>query len=146
MIFMAAGFLLITGSVSANNFGFRGGYDTDFEQALLGFQTELGKVIEIARFAPSVDYGFGNDLTTFAFNGDIRIFLTPPAASATIYGGAGLTVFLIEPKGGDTDTDWGLTLSGGVKFGAGKGRVYNLEGRFGIDDMPEFRILFGIFF
>ncbi|MGH8015134.1 MAG: hypothetical protein ACREBV_02985 [Candidatus Zixiibacteriota bacterium] len=128
------------------NFGVRGGYDFDAEQAVIGFQAELGKLIELARFAPSADYGFGNDLTTFAFNGDIRIYISPPQAAATFYGSVGPTFFVIDSDGRDADSEFGLTLSGGVKFGAGKGRFYNLEGRFGMDDMPDFRLLFGIYF
>ena len=104
------------------------------------------KIAEIARFAPSVDLGFGNDLTTFAFNGDVRFFITPPKASATLYGGGGLTFLLAEPKGGNSDSDFGLTLHGGVKFGAGKSKLYNVEARVGVDKMPDLRIFFGIFF
>lgn len=140
-------FLIISNSfVFAETYGLRGGYDTDNEQLLIGAQSELSKVLEVARFAPSVDLGFGNDLTTFAFNGDIRFFLTPPKASATLYGGAGLTLLIAEPKGGDSNSDFGLTLHGGVKFGAGSKQLYNVEARFGVDKMPDLRIFFGIFF
>ena len=131
---------------AGGSFGVRGGYDFDAEQFLIGGQAEMGKILEIARFAPSVDFGFGNDLTTIAFNGDIRVFVTPPKASSTIYGGLGLTLFVVDSEGRDSDSEFGLTLSGGVKFGAGKGREYNIEGRFGMDDMPDFRVFFGIFF
>ena len=133
-------------SAVGGNFGVRGGYDFDGEQAVIGLQSELDRFIELARFAPSADYGFGNDLTTFAFNGDIRIYLSPPGASATFYGGVGPTFFVVDTDGRDADSKIGLTLSGGIKFGAGQGRVYNLEGRFGIDDSPDFRLLFGIYF
>ena len=139
-------FIVDNAASAGNSFGVRGGYDTDYDQLLIGAQSELGKVLEIARFAPSVDLGFGNNLTTFAFNGDVRVFLTPPKASATLYGGAGLTMLIVEPKGGDSDSEFGLTLSGGVKFGAGKTRIYNAEARLGIDKMPDLRLLFGIFF
>ncbi len=127
-------------------YGVRGGYDFGAEQAVIGFQSELGKFIELARFAPSADYGFGNDSTTFAFNGDIRIFFSPPGASATLYGGVGPTFYVTDSDRSDADSKIGLTFSGGIKFGAGKGRNYNFEGRFGVDTMPDFRFLFGIYF
>lgn len=133
-------------AAAVGSFGVRGGYDFDADQVVVGVQSELGQLVELVRFAPSVDFGFGNDLTTFAFNGDFRIFLNPPGASATLYGGVGPTFFVVDTKGGNSDSELGLTLSGGIKFGAGAGRVYNLEGRFGIDNMPNFRLLFGIFF
>lgn len=137
---------LFTSHALADGYGIRGGYDTDFDQLLIGVQTELSKVAEIARFAPSIDLGFGNDLKTFAFNGDFRIFLTPPKASATLYGGAGATFLIVEPKAGDSDSDFGWTLHGGVKFGAGKSKLYNVEARLGIDKMPDLRLFFGMFF
>ncbi len=137
-----------TGDVkaAAGTFGIRGGYDFDADQVIVGFQSELGRVLEVMRFSPSVDFGFGNDFTTIAFNGDFRIYLTPPGSSAEFYGSAGPTLLIIDPEGGDSNSEVGLTLSGGVKFGASKGRTYNLEGRFGFEEMPEFRILFGIYF
>jgi hypothetical protein len=134
-IVFAATCAFASGNISAavgGSFGIRGGYDFDAEQVVIGFQSELGKFIELARFAPSADYGFGNDLTTFAFNGDIRIYLTPPGAGATLYGGVGPTFFVVDTDGSDADSKIGLTLSGGVKFG--------------IDDSPDFRLLFGIYF
>lgn len=130
----------------AGSLGVRGGFDFESDQMVIGFQSELGKVIQLARFAPSADYSFGGDVTNFAFNGDVRIYVTPPGASATIYGGVGPTFFVVDSDGADTDSKFGLTLSGGVKFGAGKGRTYNVEGRFGVDVMPDFRLLFGIYF
>jgi len=136
----------INAAAGGLSFGVRGGYDTDSKQILIGGQSELGKFLEIARFSPSVDYGFGQDMTTFAFNGDVHVFLTPPGASATLYGGAGPTFFVFKPKGGNSDSEIGLTLSGGIKFGAAKSRVYNLEGRFGFDKMPDLRILLGVYF
>ena len=149
-IVLFAAVLIFTSSdiqaTAAGNFGVRGGSDFDAEQAVIGFQAELGRIIELARFAPSADYGFGNDLTTFAFNGDFRIYVTPPGAGATLYGGVGPTFFVVDTNGGDADSEFGFTLSGGVKFGAGQGREYNLEGRFGLEDMPDFRLLFGIYF
>jgi hypothetical protein len=141
--------VLSTGNIFSavgGNIGVRGGYDFDGDQGVIGFQSELGKFIELTRFAPSADYGFGGDMTTFAFKGDIRIYLTPPNSSATLYGGVGPTFFVVDTDGSDTDSKLGLTLSGGIKFSAGKDRVYNIEGRFGIDDMPDFRLLFGIYF
>jgi len=131
---------------AAGTFGIRGGFDFDADQVVVGFQAELGRFLEITRFAPSVDFGFGNDLTTIAFNGDFRIYLTPPGSSAELYGSAGPTLLIVDTQGGNSDSEVGLTLSGGVKFGAGKGRTYNLEGRFGFENMPEFRLLFGIYF
>ena len=135
-----------TSAAVGGNIGVRGGYDFDAEQAVIGFQAELGKFIELARFAPSADYGFGGGLTTFAVNGDIRIYFVPPSAEATLYGGVGPTFFIVDTDGSNSDSQIGLTLSGGLKFGAGEGRVYNVEGRFGIDDMPDFRLFFGIYF
>lgn len=102
---------LVTSDVKANTekseatFGFRVGYDFDFKQVFVGGQAEMGKILKIFRFVPSVDYGFGNDLTTFAFNADLRIYFSPPGVSPVFYGGAGPTFLVASPDGGDSDSD-----------------------------------------
>jgi hypothetical protein len=133
-------------AATGGNFGVRGGYDFDAEQVVVGAQAELGKFMQSLRFAPSADFTFGENVKTVALNADFRIYLVPPGSGTTFYGGAGPTLLIIDPDNGDSDSELGLTLSGGIKFGGGKGHNYNLEGRFGLDEMPDFRLLFGILF
>jgi hypothetical protein len=62
------------------------------------------------------------------------------------YIGAGPTIAIIDPEFGDGDTEIGLSLLGGFKIAAGNNNFYNVSARFGIGDIPDFKILFGYMF
>nr|MBN2276617.1 hypothetical protein [candidate division Zixibacteria bacterium] len=129
------------------SFGPRLGYSVNPDQFVIGFQAELGPVVESARMAPSFDLGFGDDITTFTLNGDIRLtILKPPKSNTAFYVALGPTLLFWDYKGGDSDLEIGLTATAGIKFPMGQSAFYNLEGRFGIGDVPDFRIMAGILF
>ncbi|MBU1712676.1 MAG: hypothetical protein KKD47_06175, partial [Proteobacteria bacterium] len=44
-------------------FGLRAGYGTNPDQFVIGAQAVLGRTVGFVRFAPSVDLGFGDDMT-----------------------------------------------------------------------------------
>lgn len=127
--------------------GLRTGLGLNPDQGVVGLQAVMGKTLKFARFAPSFDFGFGDDVQTFAFNGDIRLLLlTPPKSSTAFYGVAGPTVVYWNPDIGNGDTEIGLTLGAGIRIPFGRTNFYNLETRFGISDVPDVRILFGVIF
>lgn len=127
------------------SFGLRGGFGINPDQGVVGAQAELGRV-SIARFAPSVDFGFGDNVTTIALNGDVRVHVSPPRTASAIYLGGGPTLLLIDPKYGDSDTEIGLSLAAGLKVPMGANNAYTLEGRLGLGDIPDFRLAIGILF
>ncbi len=59
---------------------------------------------------------------------------------------AGPTVMIWTPEHGDGDTEIGLTLGLGARMPLGESGWYNIEGRFGIGDIPDVKILLGVFF
>ena len=126
--------------------GIRAGFGLQPDQFVAGAQAVMGKIAKVARFAPSADVGVGNDATVLTLNPDIRFAFSPPKSDALFYGQLGPTIAFIDPKHGDGDSEIGLTLSGGLAFPMGTSNLYTLEVRFGIGDIPDLRMLFGIQF
>jgi len=126
-------------------FGLRTGYGTGPDQFVIGPQTVLGRVLGFMHFAPSIDAGFGGDTTTVLFNADMRLLsFSPPGSAAGLYLGAGPAIALFDSRKFGGDTEVGLNALAGLTFPMGSKHEYNLEVRFGIGDMPDLRILFGI--
>lgn len=122
------------------------GFSIDPDQYVLGVQAVMGKYYA-GRFAPSVDFGFGEDMTVITGNFDLKIdVLSPPKSEAVFYLGGGPTLSYLSPDGGDSDTEIGLSILGGVKLGMTEKHYYNIEARYGIGDIPEFKLLAGVMF
>ncbi|MDD3731197.1 MAG: hypothetical protein PHU88_02340 [candidate division Zixibacteria bacterium] len=138
------------GTVSAfagsNGYGVRAGYGSNPDQFVVGGQALLGEFMKIARFAPSIDYGTGDNVSTFAFNADILMLLKPPNSSFAFYAAAGPTLTYWDAEHGGSDTEIGATITAGLRLPMKNTGFYNLEARFGIGDIPDLRILFGIMF
>lgn len=126
----------------------RAGAGINPDQFVIGAQTVLGHIAKppSPRFSPSVDIGFGDNVTVITLNPDFRVMVSPPRSNAFVYLQAGPTISIVDPKHGDGDTDIGLTISGGVNFPMGATNFYSLEGRIGIGDVPDVRILLGFQF
>lgn len=126
-------------------FGLRAGYGTNPDQFVIGAQAVLGRTLGFMRFAPSVDAGFGDNMTTYLVNADFRLLsFSPPGSPAGLYGGAGASLAYLDAKGNGSDTEIGLNVVAGLTFPMGRKNEYNLEVRFGFADMPDLRVLFGI--
>lgn len=122
------------------------GFSINPDQFVLGVQAVLGEYYR-GRFAPSVDFGFGENLTLITGNFDLMIDLfSPPKSEAAFYIGGGPTLSYISPETGDSDTEIGLSLLGGIKLGMSEKNYYNIEARFGIGDIPDFKLLAGVMF
>lgn len=134
--------------------GARAGFGIDPDQFAFGVQAifnplfeDEGSIFSSVQFAPSADFGLGDDLTTFLLNGDFRaILFTLPNSNMNFYGKVGPTIAFIKPDDLDSDTEVGLSLSAGMTMPMTSTNMYNLEARFGIGDIPDFRLLFGIQF
>jgi hypothetical protein len=122
------------------------GFSINPDQYVIGLQAALKEYHKMT-FAPSVDLGFGDDVTLVTANFDLKLDLfTPPGSASILYAGAGGTIAYIDPKKGDSDTEIGMSLIGGIKLGLGRKNYYNIEARYGIGDIPDFKLLGGIMF
>ncbi len=134
-----------SGVAAQAQFGLRGGFGLKPDQFVVGGQVEVGK-LAFARIVPSVDVGFGDNVTTIAFNGDFLLRVEIPDASLELYGGGGPTVLYADVSNGPSDWNLGLTLVVGGRLPVGGRHAVNLEGRLGIGDVPDFRLIAAIIF
>ncbi len=83
---------------------------------------------------PSGEVGFGDDLTSFALNGDLKYHFAPDN-SLDPYAGAGLTLNWF-----DSESGFGVNLLGGIHLA---NRIF-LEAKFGVtDEVPDAKIMAG---
>lgn len=126
---------------SRNGIGFLAGQDTGPNDFFIGGQAEIGPVTSSAFLVPSVHVGF-DDGASGAANLDLRWYLLPlPETGIRIYGAAGPTLLF------GSDTEVGLTLTGGFDIPMRSSRRYNVELRFGFGDVPDLKfdaaVMFG---
>lgn len=143
LVFMAS-FAAYSADESERCYGVRAGFGGGPDQFVIGAQADMGKIVDKLHFVPSIDAGFGDHMTTIAFNGDLKAFLPLPKSSFSLFGLAGPSITYWSAEGGASDTEIGICLGGGVRAALGDKGWYNLEARFGIGDVPDWRILFGV--
>jgi hypothetical protein len=140
---------------SGLGFGVRGGFGLDPNQFVVGAQFSLGKALHLFRVVPSVDLGLGGGKTTVAFNmdfllrlmaKDISLGLYAGAGPTVMYMGAGPTVMYKDHKDADGDWDLGLSTVLGGQLPLSRKFATNIEARFGIGSIPDFRLILGIIF
>ena len=134
-----------SGVAAQAGFGLRGGFGLEPDQFVVGGQVEVDN-LAFARIVPSVDVGFGDNVTTIAFNGDFLLRVDIPDASIELYGGGGPTVLYADVSNGSSDWNLGLTLVLGGRLPVGGKHAVNLEGRIGLGDVPDFRLIAAIIF
>ena len=119
----------------------RAGVGFEPDEFVVGAQVFLrGRLLGLARVAPSLDFGFGSDVSTVALNLDV--ISTPIAVGERLglYGGVGVWWVNFNPDEGDGDSEFGFGFVAGTDIGE---RLY-VEGRFGVDEMPDVRLLAGL--
>lgn len=140
-------FLIIFSGASAQegSFAARVGMGLNPDQFVIGAQFAIGKKAGVARIVPSVDLGFGDNVTTIDFNADFLFRLKVEDTGFGFFGGGGPTLGFADYKGG-SDWNLGLSLVGGAELPLIAGHPSTLEARFGIGDIPDFRLLLAIMF
>lgn len=124
---------------SSLGFGIKAGLGLNPDQFVLGAQYSLGKALGIFRVVPAIHVGFG-DITTVDFNVDFLARLVTKDSGFGFYAGAAPTFIT-----GDGFDEFGVTLIGGVQVPIIKNKATNIEARFGLGDLPDFRLLFTLF-
>ncbi len=133
--------------VLKNAVGIRAGIAADPDQVLIGVQAVVGKVTGALKFVPGADIGYGDDMMLMALNGDFRlplmIFFEHKLAA---YVGGGPTLAFLNPEDAESVVEPGLSLIGGILFDIGRGTIFDLQARFGIGDIGEFKMFLGVMF
>lgn len=126
-------------AASSLGFGIKGGLGLNPDQFVLGLQYSLGKALGVFRVVPNVHVGFG-DITSVDFNVDFLARLITKDSGFGFYGGAAPTFV----TGDEGYSEFGITLVGGVQVPIVKNKATNLEARFGLGEIPDFRLLLSL--
>lgn len=127
---------------SPGAFGLRAGFGLDPDQFVVGGQFTLPNRFGPMRIVPSVDLGFGSDITTILFNADLIFSLNVEDTRFRLYGGGGPTVAYLDHSESGSSWEVGLYLVAGTGVPLLKRQTTNVEFRFGItDNIPDIRIL-----
>lgn len=127
-------------AVGVPGLGVVAGAETAADNFFLGAQGEFGPALGFAYLVPSVYVEFGDGGNTTG-NFDLRWYLLRlPETGIGIYGAAGPTVVFAN------DTEVGLSLTAGFNIPMKSQRRYNVEFRFGIGDIPDFKIAAAVMF
>ena len=118
-------------------FGLQAGGSFGPDQFVAGIHMgfDAGKL----KFVPSADLGVTGDAFTIAANADGHYALNP-GTRLDPYVGAGLTLYNVDPDGdAGSSTEFGGALIGGIHAT----RKLFLEGKVGLGDVPDFKLMAG---
>ena len=123
--------------------GPRVGISVDPDQLILGGQAIIGEIAPNVTFDPSLELGFGDDVTTLAANFDLHYHFDIENVTWRPYAGFGADIVFADADGGGSDTEVG----GGIIIGAGaptsSGNRFFGELKFGLGDVPDLKIVVG---
>lgn len=143
--FVSAG-PLVADDGPGSAFGARAGLGLEPDQFVIGPQAVFGEVFHFMRFAPGIDFGFGDNVTTYSLDADLRLSLFQlPGSQANVYLDAGPTFAYFDPDKGDSDSEIGANLAAGLALPMGSSSSYNVEARLGFGDITEVRLLIGVY-
>jgi hypothetical protein len=125
--------------------GARTGFSVDPDQFVIGGHIDLGDIAEQLQLQPTVEAGFGSDITIVTTMAEINYHFRSPDEwdYPTLYVGAALgPVFYSTDAGSDTEV--GLTVQTGIRKQVADGDYSWLgEVRYGISDTPDWKFVVG---
>ena len=129
-------------------FGPHIGFSTDPSQVVFGGQLQMGDVAPQIDLVPGVDVGVGDDLTVISLNGDFHYRFLVQGMTWQPYAGAGVAFHFVSfdnpgPIGDDSDTFAAGTLIVGADVPTKNGSRFFVEGKLGLGDGPDFKIMAG---
>jgi hypothetical protein len=135
---VAAGTLLLPAASEAGMLlGLRGGMSFSPDQVVLGVHAKLPNLAKSLEFMPSAEVGFGDDLTSFALNGDLKYHFLPDN-KLDPYAGLGLTANWFDGEDG-----FGINALGGLHVAD---RIF-IEAKLGLsDEVPDAKLMAGLTF
>lgn len=123
--------------------GPRVGISVDPDQLVVGGQAIIGEIAPNLTFDPSLELGFGDDVTTLAANFDLHYHFDIENVTWRPYAGFGADIVFADTDHGGSDTEVG----GGIILGAGaptkSGNRFFGELKFGLGDVPSLKIMVG---
>jgi len=138
-----AGALVLVGAcaASAQGAGVRGGLSVNPDQGYLGAHFESSALVDHVHFRPSIEVGFGDDVTTTALNLEFAYKWPLKRSPWTFYAGAGPAINVYHVRD-HTDLEGGLNLLGGLEHESG----LFFEAKAGAFDSPDLKLGVGYTF
>jgi hypothetical protein len=130
---------------TVTQYGFRGGFSFDPDQFVAGAFMGFRDFKPGFSLRPSLDIGLGNDVFTFAINGNGQYHFRNVDFAAIPYAGAGVALAYYNRDGGSS-TEIGVNLFGGLDWDLGGYRIAFAELQFGLGDIPDVKIVGGFGF
>ena len=127
--------------------GPRFGISDDPDQGIIGVHFDLGEFADNVRFRPSLEAGFGDDVTSFLANGLVAYYFDTSAKVDPYAGAQAVFAFFNfdDDDGGDDDseTEIGLDVVGGVEFPMKGDTRFLTELQIGFGDIHDFKLMVG---
>lgn len=153
-IFAACAFLALAQAVSARAdtgvlaMGPRVGFSVDPDQIVFGGQLQVGPVAPRLTFDPSLDLGFGDDVTVIAMNFDFHYHFDLRDTDWRPYVGPGIGIAFYEfdrepPFRDDSETEVGGSIVVGTDVRTRGGSDFFGEFRLGVGDIPDLKLMVG---
>ena len=145
LLFGAALLVLAARPASAEvNWGPRAGMSFSPDQIVLGAHLNIPVGAENMAIVPSFDIAFGDDAFTIGLHGDLD-YRFDVEGSVKPYVGAGFSYYNYDPDEGDSNSETGVNILGGVWLNSDSSTPFFVEGKFGLSDsMPDFKVMAGI--
>jgi len=130
-----------------STYGGRVGISDSPDQIVLGAWGTATSFSPNVTFRPSGDLGFGDDVLTLIGNADIQYTFATVARGPVPFFGGGIGLIWFDPDNGNSDTDLGLQVYGGVELAYRGYQSGVFEVRLGLDDgMPDLKLTYGFGF
>jgi opacity protein-like surface antigen len=127
--------------------GPRVGFSTGPDQILLGAQLDMGNLAPDLTLTPNFDVGFGDSQTTVSLNADLHYHFHVRSSQWRPYAGAGIGFTHInydsDVIGGGDDSFVGGSLIGGAIVPTKSGSRFFIEGKIGLGDIADFKMMIG---
>ena len=135
-------------AVAVTGFGPRIGISSNPDQVVFGGQMQIGDIAPSLTFDPGLEFGFGDDVTTIAFNFDLKYHFALQTSQWKPYVGLGIGVDIFSfdlppPLRDESITETGGNAIIGVGVPTRAGSNFFTEARVGIGDLPDLKIMAG---
>ena len=126
--------------------GPRLGISSSPDQFVIGGQLDFREVMPGMGFSPNIEFGFGDNVTWTAVNGDLKHHFMVRGSAWRPYLGGGLSMnfWNYSGQGGDASgSEFGANLILGAVVPTRQGSRFFTEARIGLGDIPDLKLMAG---
>jgi hypothetical protein len=134
---------LAQGSSTETAIGPRVGVSLTPDQFVFGGQAIVGEIAPNLTFDPSLELGFGDNVTSVAMNFDVHYHFVVQNSKWRPYAGGGIGVGFFDFDSGGSETDVGANLVVGASAPTKGGNRFFGELRIGLGDLADLKMMVG---